>query len=87
MKCPLSGWDCPGPGTSIVGVRCPKCGALNLRVVETSHAARGIIRLRECGSCGSVRIQTVEIVLNTKPRGRGHVRGRYPPLPREEPRG
>ncbi len=80
MKCPLSGWDCPGPGTSIVGVRCPKCGALNLRVVETSHADEGIVRLRECGSCGSIRIRTVEVILSVNPPGRGSIRRKYPPV-------
>jgi hypothetical protein len=77
-RCPL----CDSTAETVtIGMSCQSCGTLELKVLETSHAAEGIVRLRECRVCHS-RIRTIETILTRPFEGRGSVRGRYPPLPK-----
>lgn len=75
-SCPKDGSPCP---TVTLGIQCHACGTVELRVVETSHAEEGIVRLRECRVC-SCRIRTIEQILSKKPPGRGTVRTSYPDI-------
>jgi hypothetical protein len=66
--------DCPPEPTVTLGLSCQGCGTIELKVLETSHAAEGIVRLRECRVCRS-RFRTIETVLTRDPPGKGWMRG------------
>lgn len=42
-----------------VGIRCPKCGSTNSRVIDTKHRVHSIDRYRVCDGCGH-RFATME---------------------------
>ena len=47
-------------------MKCPYCGAIKTRVIDTSRHALGVRRRRECQGCGQ-RFNTVERAILTAP--------------------
>jgi hypothetical protein len=64
------------PYRTEAGVWCRECGSVTLWIIQTAHAAEGIVRLRRCRVCG-VKFRSIEIYLSAKA---GNVCEDYPAI-------
>jgi transcriptional regulator NrdR family protein len=73
----------PDPSRTEAGVWCRRCGSVNLWVIQTSHAAEGVVRARRCQDCRG-EFRSIEIYLSAKSRD---VANDYPRIRDKRPHG